>query len=103
MSSGKYIHFYETDWITSLKRLPVCAICAIPSVLPLLMSNHYSYWTIIIVKTWFPPTASSFVMFSMNKWINVKLGLANTKKVQTKDDELLYIMRADFTKQKKVE
>jgi hypothetical protein len=93
LNLGDFGNFYSTDLITTVKRMTIGYVFCIPGILPLLMSNKHSYWTVMLVRTMFPPTFCLFYQFGISKWIAIKLGYANTKILTKTDEDLLKYMR----------
>jgi hypothetical protein len=88
---SKYAYFYETDIKTSLIRLIATFIMGLPFLSTNLLSRDHSYWVVIIVRTWGTPTFAAFYLVGLNKWLCIKLGLANTTDVVEDMSEIEYI------------
>ena len=66
--------------MTSIKRLVLCNLVAIPTILPLfLISKKSGYWTVVILRQWLPPTMSMIFHFGFSKQIALYFGLANAR------------------------
>ena len=85
-------HFYETDLLTSFKRIVACVLFGFPTLMPLFIPKTYSYWVVIICRTWATPTVGGMYMFGFNKYVNKRLGIANTKRIETHPEEILVYM-----------
>ena len=93
LESHKYPYFYETDFLTSVKRMVVCTVVGCPLLLPMvLVSKKNPFWIVIIFKTWLPPTLASFYLFGFAKTVAVYFGLANTTKKYKYKDEIYEYM-----------
>ena len=90
----KYPFFYDTDLITSIKRVIVCFLVGSPTLLTMFISKNNPYWIIIIFKTWLPPTLAQFYLFGLSKSVAYFFGLCNTSEAKS-DAEILYYMDPD--------
>ncbi len=46
----KYEHFYNTDLLTTIKRMIICFAVGIPALITLFISKDHSYWIVVIFK-----------------------------------------------------
>ena len=90
---AKYAYFYETDLLTTVKRLICCFLFAVPILSLLLLSKTgHNYWVVILVRTWGTTTLGSMYLFGFSKYIAIKLGLCNTEHVAKSEHDILEFM-----------
>ena len=102
MFTSKYPFFYDTDIVTSIKRIIVCTLVGLPTLMTILISHDNPYWIIIIFKTWLPPTLSSFYLFGLSKSVAYFFGLVNTKEARYDAELLIYMDKLEAARSYKI-
>lgn len=102
MQTSKYEHFYNTDLITSIKRMIICFAVGIPALITLFISKNNSYWVVLIFKQWLPPTLSFLYLFGFSKLVALKFGLINLREAKyvksgsVKIDEQILQIKSEY-------
>jgi len=77
------MHFYDTDFFTSVKRGIICMLFGLPCLLPKLISKKGMTQTqITIFRTILPTFLQLLYIFGLSKIIALKFGVGNTKRVK---------------------
>jgi hypothetical protein len=73
-----YPHFFQTSFMTTSKRILLCAPLSIVTQLPMiLVSKHSAVWKLILLRNLLPTFLGSFLIFGVSKYISRKFNLIN--------------------------
>ena len=99
MGTEKYAFFYDTDLVTTAKRIVIYTVLGLPFLFGLLIPKSSPYWMIMIGRTYLPPSLWGFYQYGLSKYILIKMGCCNQKQLKH-DSELLVFMNHNAIKVK---